>query len=97
MLILVIGERIVTPMSIVQLVIKVRVSPPTIIKTEQNGEEDVDSIKRSIKVNEEKDQSFLVSKHDTEDLTNGLETLKRSHTPYWPMVSWKDTEGYNNY
>ena len=48
MLILVIGERIVTPMSIVQLVIKVRVSPPTIIKTEQNGEEDVDSIKRSI-------------------------------------------------
>ena len=84
-------------MSIVQLVIKVRVSPPTIIKTEQNGEEDVDSIKRSIKVNEEKDQSFFVSKHDTEDLTNGLETLKRSHTPYWPMVSWKDTEGYNNY
>lgn len=87
----VIGERIVTPMSIVQLLIKVRVSPSTGVKHEQNDEKDVDSIKRSIKSNEEKDQSFLVSKRDTEELTNGLEVLKSSHTPYWPMTrkpSW---------
>ncbi|EJD01240.1 uncharacterized protein FOMMEDRAFT_126005 [Fomitiporia mediterranea MF3/22] len=82
----VLGERIVTPLSIVQLVVKARITPPTgaTVKQEEKETSDVDVIKRSIKENEEKDQAFLSSKRDSEDLTNGLTIAKRAHTPFWP-------------
>ncbi|KAL5487852.1 SEC63 [Sanghuangporus weigelae] len=80
----VIGERIVTPLSIVQLVIKARITPPGVTVKLESKESDVDSIKRSIKENEEKDEAFLSSKRDSEDLTNGLVIARKAHTPFWP-------------
>ncbi|KAL5530223.1 SEC63 [Sanghuangporus sanghuang] len=80
----VIGERIVTPLSIVQLVIKARISPPGAAVKMESKESDVDSIKRSIKENEEKDEAFLSSKRDSEDLTNVLVIARKAHTPFWP-------------
>ncbi|KAI5125002.1 hypothetical protein M0805_007426 [Coniferiporia weirii] len=90
----VIGERIVTPLSIVQLLVKVRISPPARhdAKYGTNGDkEDVDTIKRIIKTNEERDNAFLTSKRDSEELTDGLNTLGQAHAPYWPATrkpSW---------
>ncbi|KAH8118300.1 Sec63 Brl domain-containing protein [Phellopilus nigrolimitatus] len=83
----VIGERIVTPLSIVQLFVKVRVSPPVGGTSKQGQEnEDADAIKRTIKANEEKDIAFLTSKRDSEELTNGLHVFNRAHSPYWPAT-----------
>ncbi|THH10242.1 hypothetical protein EW145_g1464 [Phellinidium pouzarii] len=90
----VIGERIVTPLSIVQLLVKVRMSPPVNSKVRTSStetKEDVDAIKQIIKTNDEKDTAFLTSKRDNEELAEGAKLLGRAHAPYWPAIrkpSW---------
>ncbi|KAF9069774.1 DnaJ-domain-containing protein [Rhodocollybia butyracea] len=78
----VIGERIVTPSSIVYLVVKLRLSPPTsssavATKKEPSAEE----VKQSIKINDEKDEEFLLSRKDAEPVK---EEGGYAHAPYWP-------------
>lgn len=70
-----------------QLVLKARIVPPGVTVKTESKETDVNSIKRSIKENEEKDLAFLTSKRDSEDLTNGLAVARKAHSPFWPMVS----------
>ncbi|EIN04311.1 hypothetical protein PUNSTDRAFT_108433 [Punctularia strigosozonata HHB-11173 SS5] len=84
----VIGERLVTPQAIVFLVVKLRITPPglaaasTAVKKE---EEDVEDVKRRVKLNDEKDYEFLTGKRDAEPLPEGQEdTVGWAHAPYWP-------------
>ncbi|KAL0949851.1 hypothetical protein HGRIS_009884 [Hohenbuehelia grisea] len=79
----VIGERIVTPASIVFLVVKLRISPPG---STLNEEKDlgVDETKRLIKYNEEKDQEFLLNKENDEPLEDATSLSEWAHAPYWP-------------
>ncbi|KAG6915041.1 hypothetical protein DXG01_013771 [Tephrocybe rancida] len=79
----VIGERIVTPSSIVFLVVKLRLSPPSFNPVEEK-EFDVDETKRRIRLNDEKDEEFLVGKKETEDLTSEERLPGSVHAPYWP-------------
>jgi translocation protein SEC63 len=78
----VIGERIVTPSSIVYLILKLRITP----SSESTGAQkdlDVEETKRSVKMNEEKDLLFLNDRGDAEaledDNVNGW-----AHAPHWP-------------
>ncbi|KAF8890379.1 Sec63 Brl domain-containing protein [Infundibulicybe gibba] len=79
----VIGERLVTPSSIVFLVLKLRISPPTASQTERR-ELSVDETKASIKRNEEKDNKFLNSRQETEELESEDAVAGWAHAPYWP-------------
>ena len=84
----VIGETVVTPSSIVYLLVKLRISPPgvTVAKKELSVEE----TKRLAQATAKEDEQFLRSREDAEDLdassTNGF-----AHAPYWPSVSRSDT------
>lgn len=86
-----IGERIVTPSSIVYLVVKLRLSPhssDSATKTEK--ELSAEETKKSIKVNEEKDYEFLTGRNDAEPLSDEG-SLGFAHAPYWPGVSNLET------
>lgn len=86
-MIIVIGERIIVPSSIVQLLVKVRVNPPTGSTVKEETSDDVDVVKKALKANEEKDNEFLQSKRDNEEITDNRQVLGRAHAPYWPAVS----------
>ncbi|KAG6861500.1 hypothetical protein C0995_015927 [Termitomyces sp. Mi166 len=79
----VIGERIVTPSSIVFLVVKLRIPPPP-SNSVQEKELDVDETKRRIKFNDEKDEEFLVSRKEAEGLPPDNFLPGWVHAPYWP-------------
>ncbi|TFK66638.1 hypothetical protein BDN72DRAFT_799683 [Pluteus cervinus] len=79
----VIGERVVVPSSIVFLLVKLRITPPTASKVEQK-ELSVDETKRLIKRNEEKDHQFLISRKETEDLPENAIPSGYAHAPFWP-------------
>lgn len=82
----VIGERIVAPQSIVFLLVKLRIVPPTTPKAEKK-DNSVDETKRLIKLNDEKDIQFLTSKKELEELPEGIKAPGYAHAPYWPAVS----------
>ncbi|RDB15649.1 Translocation protein sec63 [Hypsizygus marmoreus] len=79
----VIGERVVTPSSIVYLVLKLRISPPA-TKPVEEKELDADETKRRIKLNDEKDEEFLTSRKDAEELPSDDLLPGWAHAPYWP-------------
>ncbi|KIJ32311.1 hypothetical protein M422DRAFT_76544 [Sphaerobolus stellatus SS14] len=79
----VIGERFVTPGAIVQLVIKLRIKPP-VSDGPKKVESDVEQERRIAKLNDEKDQAFLLSKKDFEDIVPGDASLGWAHAPRWP-------------
>ncbi|ESK87828.1 translocation protein sec63 [Moniliophthora roreri MCA 2997] len=79
----VIGERIVTPSSIVYLMLKLRISPPGANGSSQRKEPDADTVKKYIKINEEKDNEFLLSRKDAEDVEEE-NSPGWAHAPYWP-------------
>ncbi|GLB33376.1 putative sec63 protein [Lyophyllum shimeji] len=79
----VIGERVVTPSSIVFLVVKLRITPPP-YKPVEAKELDADEIKRRIKFNDEKDDEFLTSRKEAEDLASDDVLPGWAHAPYWP-------------
>lgn len=83
----VIGERLVTPSSIVFLVVKLRLVPPAHTPAATLAKElDAEETKKAIKGNEEKDLAFLNGKKEAEDLDGG-NTGGYAHAPFWPGVS----------
>jgi len=79
----VIDERLVTPSSIVFLVVKLRLSPPW-HAVQPPPAKDVEETKRILKINDEKDNQFLVSKKDAEDESSTDAANGWAHAPYWP-------------
>lgn len=51
-------------------------------------EKDAEETKRILKVNDEKDNQFLVSKKDTEDELGADVASGWAHAPYWPGVCY---------
>ncbi|KAG7096479.1 hypothetical protein E1B28_003910 [Marasmius oreades] len=78
----VIGERIVTPSSIVYLVVKLRISPPNLVR-DNKPDLTAEQVKKNIKVNEERDNKFLMDKKDAEDIDE-KNVVGYAHAPYWP-------------
>ncbi|KAI0337570.1 DnaJ-domain-containing protein [Trametopsis cervina] len=79
----VIGERVVPPMSIVYLVIKLRISPPTASATERTSSK-ADSSAAS-------DDEFLAGRKDADDMPKGASDSGWAHAPLWPATrkpSW---------
>lgn len=75
----VIGERYVTPSSFVHLVVKARLVPLA---------KDGSAVPLpKPETNEKRDNEFLLSKKDIEDLPSGEYTNGYAHAPYWPAVS----------
>jgi translocation protein SEC63 len=81
---LVIGERVVAPSSIVFLVLKLRISPPG--RKIQRRELSVDETKVAVKYNDEMDDKFLNSKSEVEEFKNEETVATSAHAPYWPGV-----------
>ncbi|KAJ7090585.1 Sec63 Brl domain-containing protein [Mycena crocata] len=87
----VIGERLITPSSIVYLVVKLRVSPPNVELTTKEEEVGGEEAKRVGRANEERELAFLSSRKDAEDLQPGQVYSGGAHAPFWPGVrkpSW---------
>lgn len=78
------GERIVTPSAIVHLVVKLRLTTGS--STEESSKSLEESqLKRIKKLNDERDNEFLSSRKDGEDLPAGV-VNKWAHAPFWPKV-----------
>ncbi|RXW12291.1 hypothetical protein EST38_g13561 [Candolleomyces aberdarensis] len=77
----VIGERVVTPSSIIFLVVKLRLTPPG--SNTERKDVSVDEAKRIVQYNDKKDEEFLLSKQEAEDLPKGRST-GWAHAPHWP-------------
>lgn len=81
----VIGEKVVTPSAIMQLVFKLRLAPPLAqTAAAPKEEEDVDKIKQALKYNDEADEKFFAGKKDAEELEPGVQGSGYAHAPYWP-------------
>ncbi|KAA1465883.1 DnaJ-domain-containing protein [Dentipellis sp. KUC8613] len=78
----VIGERIVTPSALVFLVLKLRLTPPT-STSQSDGVTHVESVD-SARANAKKDDEFLNSPMDAEDIPNAADSSGWAHAPYWP-------------
>ncbi|KAI0052643.1 DnaJ-domain-containing protein [Auriscalpium vulgare] len=81
----VIGERIITPSAIVFLVVKLRLSPPS-LEPQMNGK----ALESEVTVgdaiaNAKKDEEFLNSGNDAEDLQSPSSSLGVGHAPHWPV------------
>jgi hypothetical protein len=74
----VIGERIITPLSIAHLVLKLRISPPSVSSSKKEDE--------NTKGTEKSDDEFLSSRKDAEDMPVGAFDGGWAHAPYWPAV-----------
>ncbi|KAF7289535.1 J domain-containing protein [Mycena chlorophos] len=80
----VIGERIITPSSIVYLVVKLRVVSPISSTPTKQEELEPDQLKRLARAAEEREQVFLNSKRDMEDMRAGQVISGGAHAPFWP-------------
>ncbi|KAF6743039.1 translocation protein sec63 [Ephemerocybe angulata] len=80
----VIGERIITPSSIIFLVVKLRLVPPG--TSTEKKDLSVDETKRVAAANEKKDEEFLLTKGDAEDVPKGKTTTGWAHAPRWPTA-----------
>ncbi|KAF9475267.1 translocation protein sec63 [Pholiota conissans] len=78
----VIGERIVTPSSIIYLLVKLRLTPPT-TDASMKKELSVEETKKAVVQEEEADEKFLASKLDAEELLAAKEG-GAAHAPFWP-------------
>ncbi|KIK01087.1 hypothetical protein K443DRAFT_99264 [Laccaria amethystina LaAM-08-1] len=80
----VIGERVVAPSSIIFLVVKLRISPPGL--STETKELSVDETKRIVKLNDTKDEEFLTSRAEAEDISPaGANDNGWAHAPFWPV------------
>ncbi|KAF8960275.1 translocation protein sec63 [Flammula alnicola] len=80
----VIGERIVTPSSIIYLLVKLRISPPGAAPSEKK-ELSVEETKRAVRNEEEADEKFLTSRLDAEELSpSQTDGARVAHAPFWP-------------
>lgn len=76
-----IGERLVTPSSIVFLLVKLRLRRPLQNDTPSSISE---KSAKAIREDREKDDKFLNSRKDTEDIEGALPVW--AHAPHWPGV-----------
>lgn len=76
----VIGERVVSPLSIVYLVVKLRVVPPTAGSTAISKKDESTAPTSRNRAEEE----FLGSRKDAEDMPKGLSDPGYAHAPFWP-------------
>jgi translocation protein SEC63 len=74
---IVLGERMVPPGAIVQLVFRARLVP--II------EETTPALSPDLKIRDERHQVFWATKNDAEEIAHPAAVL--AHTPCWPAVS----------
>ncbi|KAJ6485922.1 Sec63 Brl domain-containing protein [Mycena sanguinolenta] len=79
----VIGERIIVPSSIVYLVVKLRVAPPS-AEPAKPVEVDGENVKRLTRIAEEREMAFLNSRKDAEDIQTGQTFSGGAHAPFWP-------------
>lgn len=85
-----IGERIITPSAVVQLVFKLRLVSPLESSGSTKGigplpsETDVNTTKRTATAESERTQAFLNSKKEAEDLQPVDSGFGFAHAPYWP-------------
>lgn len=75
----VIGERIVTPLSIVYLVVKLRITPPTGSSPAKTEKEE-----SSVLVRDRAEEEFLSSRKDADDMPSGTADAGWAHAPHWP-------------
>ncbi|OCH84523.1 DnaJ-domain-containing protein [Obba rivulosa] len=68
----VIGEKFVVPSSIVFLLVKLRLTPPFA------------QAQQEVQVDEDRDNEFLLSRKDAEDLPTGDLGTGWAHAPFWP-------------
>ncbi|KAG8701223.1 secretory subunit [Ceratobasidium sp. 395] len=84
----VIGERIVTPNAIVNLVFRAQVVPRVKFEAASKEEKElsVDEAKAAAKALEDRENTFLGTRHETEPLPDGEteESAKYVHAPRWP-------------
>ncbi|CAE6471103.1 unnamed protein product [Rhizoctonia solani] len=81
----VIGERIVTPNAIVNLLFRAQVVPR--VKSEGKDKEtelSVDEAKAAAKALDERENTFLSSRHEAELFEETTELTKFAHAPHWP-------------
>ncbi|KZT13196.1 uncharacterized protein LAESUDRAFT_669586 [Laetiporus sulphureus 93-53] len=71
------GERFITPSAFISFLLKVRLSPPTAQKSANGTAPDR-------KAEEARENEFLASKKDTEELPDGQASISWAHAPYWP-------------
>lgn len=76
----VIGERFITPSSIVFLLVKLRLASPA------DSTSDAKPADADAKAQEQREHEFLMGRKDAEDLPEGA-TSGWAHAPYWPAVS----------
>ncbi|GJE83968.1 DnaJ-domain-containing protein [Phanerochaete sordida] len=75
----VIGERVVSPLSIVFLVVKLRIVPPTGSPAVKSEKDDV-----AVPVRDRAEEEFLTGRKDAEDMPKGLSDIGFAHAPHWP-------------
>lgn len=82
-----IGERIVTPQALVHLVLKLRVSPPSAVKSTESKETGSEN-RAKVDPDEEarQEDAFINSAKDAEDFTSTTPILGSAHAPLWPSV-----------
>ncbi|KAG8899569.1 secretory subunit [Tulasnella sp. 403] len=79
--------RVVTPGAIVQLVCKLRLTPPTQLPYEDpvRPEPTPEERKKEVIAEEAKESAFLQNKDDAGELEPGLKTPGYAHAPHWPL------------
>ncbi|KAI0092659.1 DnaJ-domain-containing protein [Irpex rosettiformis] len=83
----VIGERIVPPLAIVYLVVKLRIAPPSSTSSEKDKEKD----QKTAATLEKSDDEFLSSRKEADDMPEGASDGGWAHAPHWPATrkpSW---------
>lgn len=81
---LVLGERIVTPSALVNLLVKLRITPPSTEFISTNGSAPTDP--PAPEAETAKDLEFLNSPKDFEELATPTDGSGIAHAPYWPGV-----------
>jgi translocation protein SEC63 len=81
-LVVVVGEKIVTPLSFINLIVKLRIQGDSTAEEEPSA---------SPKDAEKREQEFIVSKKDAEDISLDNTGRAFAHAPRWPQMkkpSW---------
>ncbi|KJA18200.1 hypothetical protein HYPSUDRAFT_45520 [Hypholoma sublateritium FD-334 SS-4] len=78
----VIGERIVTPSSIIYLLVKLRITPFD-TEPKEKKEPTVDEAKKAVEAEEAADEEFLTSRLEAEEIPESHQS-GAAHAPFWP-------------
>ena len=79
----VVGERIVPPLAIVYLVVKLRIAYPGSTPSQTDKAKD----EKRAAILEKSDDDFLSSRKEIDDMPKGASDSGYAHAPYWPAVS----------